>query len=136
MTDLLSLFSGGLGATALLTAIFASALYIIITIAVYIYFAFALMTIAQKTKTKNAWLAWIPIANVYLMIQIAKLNWWWIFALLLSFIPIVGSLALTGLMAWWWWRIAEIKKRPGWWGILMIIPIVNLIIIGILAWGK
>ena len=53
----------------------------------YIYTALALMTIAQKTKTKNPWLAWIPIANLYLMTQIGKVPWWTILFLILSFFP-------------------------------------------------
>ncbi|MFH1376456.1 MAG: hypothetical protein ABIH25_02360 [Candidatus Woesearchaeota archaeon] len=109
---------------------------IIVGIAVYIYMAIALMTIANKTKTPNAWLAWIPIANYYLMTQIAKVPWWTFFAFLLVLIPAIGSLAFLAVSVWWWWRIAEVRKRPGWLGILTIIPIVNLIIVGVLAWAK
>ncbi len=136
MADFLSLFGSELGATALMTALFASAVYIVLMIAVYIFFALALMSIANKTKTKNAWLAWIPIANIYLMTQIARLNGLWTLAILVSIIPIVGGLVFMGVSVWWWWRIAERRNRPGWWGILMIIPIVNLIIVGLLAWQK
>ena len=58
---------------AILTALTAMALvFLIIFLAVYIYGALALMAIAKKTKTPNGWLAWIPIANVFLIIQIAK----------------------------------------------------------------
>lgn len=136
MADFLSLFGSELGAAALMTALLASVVYIILMIAVYIFFALALMSIANKTKTKNAWLAWIPIANIYLMTQIAKLNGLWTLAILVSFIPILGSLVFMGVSVWWWWRIAERRNRPGWWGILMLIPIVNLIIVGLLAWKK
>jgi hypothetical protein len=136
MFDYLNIFSSELGAAGLLTIIFASVVYVLVLIGVYVYFALALMTIANKTKTKNAWLAWIPIANIYLMTQIAKLKGWWTLAILLSVIPIVGGLAFLGISIWWWWLIAERRKKPGWWGILMAIPIVNLIIIGILAWKK
>ena len=38
----------------------------------YVYMAFALQTIANKTKTENAWFAWIPILNVVLMLNIAR----------------------------------------------------------------
>jgi hypothetical protein len=40
------------------------------------------------------------------------------------------------VMIYFWWKIAEAVKRPGWWGILLIIPIVNLVVIGLMAWGK
>ena len=109
---------------------------LIIFLAIYLYMAFALMTIANKTKTKNSWLAFIPIANIYLMTQIAGLSGWWTLAVLAGIIPVIGSIAVLAAMAYFWWLIAEKLKRPNWWGILMIIPIVNLVIIGILAWGK
>ena len=110
--------------------------FIIIFIAIYIYFALALMAIANKTKTKKGWLAFIPIANVYLMTQIAKLPGWYTFALLLGLIPFIGSIALIIFFIYLWWKISERISRPGWWGILLVIPIVNLVIIGVMAWGN
>jgi len=49
---------------------------LIIGLALYVYSSWALMTIAKKTDTPNAWLAWIPIANLYLMTQVAQIPWW------------------------------------------------------------
>lgn len=107
-----------------------------VLLAVYVYTSYALMTIANRTKTKYAWLAWIPIANLYLVVTIAKLPWPYVFLILVSLIPGIGGLAYMGLMAWWFWRIAEVRKLPGWLGILMIFPIINFIVLGILAWSK
>jgi len=105
-------------------------------LALYIYFAVALMTIAKKTKTPNGWLAFIPIANVYLMTQIAGLPAWYTLAILLPIIPIVGPIAMMVAMVYFWWKIAEAIKKPGWWGLLILVPIANLVIVGIMAWGK
>ncbi|MBR9683261.1 hypothetical protein GOV03_01855 [Candidatus Woesearchaeota archaeon] len=105
-------------------------------IAIYIYFAFALMTIAKKTKTDNAWLAWIPIANVYLMTKMAGLPGWLTLAVLLPLIPLMGNLALMAVLVFMWWKIAEAIKKPGWWGVLLIVPLVNLVVVGVMAWGK
>ena len=124
----------GAGLLAMLGAFFL--VFVLIFIAFYVYMALALMTIAKKTNTKNAWLAWIPIANVYLMLKIAKLSGWWIFAILVAVIPFIGSLAVAAGMIYVWWRIAIARGKPGWWGILMIVPIANLIIPGLLAWSK
>ncbi len=110
--------------------------FIIILIIVWIYMALALMAIAKKTKTPNAWLAWIPIANFYLMTQIGGISGWWTLLLLAGFIPLVGSLVLAVFSIYLWWKIAEARHRPGWWGILTIIPIVNFIIMGMLAWSE
>lgn len=54
----------------------------------YIYVALALQTIAQKTNAANGWMAWIPIANIILMLNIAKKPIWWI---ILFLIPIVNN---------------------------------------------
>ncbi|MBW2997289.1 hypothetical protein KY349_03040 [Candidatus Woesearchaeota archaeon] len=110
--------------------------WLIVMLAVYVYFALALMFIAKKKNTKNAWLAWIPIANVYLMTQVAGVPAWWTLAVLLPIIPFIGGLAMMVVMVYLWWKIAEAIGKPGWWGILLIVPIVNFVIIGIMAWGK
>ena len=45
--------------------------WIIFGLVVYIWMAICLQKIAEKTNTPNGWLAWIPIANIYLMCMIA-----------------------------------------------------------------
>lgn len=132
MVDLGGLMGGGI--LALLAAL--GTIFLVVLLAFYLYSAFALMAMAKRTKTPNGWLAFIPIANIYLMTQIGKLPAWWTLAVVLPFIPIVGGMALLAVMIYIWWKIAEALKRPGWWGILMIIPIANLVIMGIMAWGK
>lgn len=111
--------------------------FLVMALALYIYSSLALMAIAKKTKTENGWLAWIPIGNFYLMTQIAQVPWWTMFAFLLAFIPLVGGLVFVGVMCWWWWKISEALGKPGWWGVLItFVPVVNLVMMGILAWGK
>src|SRR6266516_2542834 len=56
-------------------------------LAFYVYLALALQTIANKTGTPNAWLAWIPIGNLVLMLNVAKKPLWWF---LLCLIPLVN----------------------------------------------
>ena len=94
----------------------------------YIYMALALQTIANKTSTPNGWLAWIPIVNVVLMLQIAKKPIWWI---ILCFVPLVNI--VIAIMVWM--GIAEARQKPNWWGILMIVPIANFVVPGYLAWA-
>lgn len=109
---------------------------LLVALAIYIYSAIAVMFIAKKTKTPNGWLAFIPIANFYLLTQMASKNAWWTLAILLVFIPIIGSLALGIITIWLFWIVAEKIKYPGWTSLLLIIPIVNLVILGIWAWNK
>ena len=102
--------------------------FLLFALAGYVYMALALQTIAQKTNTENAWLAWIPIANVVLMVMIAQKPVWW---LLLFFIPVVNIVVLIIV----WMAIAEARGKPNWWGIMMIVPVINLIVPGYLAWS-
>jgi hypothetical protein len=102
--------------------------FVIFCLAMYVYFALAIQTIAQKTNTENAWLAWIPIVNIVLLLNIAKKPIWWI---ILFFIPIVG-IVMAILV---WMGVAEARGKPNWWGILMIVPVANLIVPGYLAWA-
>ncbi len=64
----------------------------------YIYIAICLMFIAQKTGTKYPWLAWIPIANVFLMAMIAKKPWWWALIIVLAYSVAVGM--MSGSLSW------------------------------------
>ena len=123
---------------AALMALFAGFLvaFLIFFAVMYVYTALVLMTIAKKTNTPNGWLAWIPIANVYLMTQLAGVPGWWTLAILLAFIPFIGGLAFMAIMIWWWWKIAERRGFEGWLAILMLIPLVNLVVMGIIAWKK
>lgn len=118
-------------------------------IILYIYLALCLMFIAQKTDTPNPWLAWIPIANVFLMAMIAKRPWWWALIIVLAYG--IAAALMNGDMAWLGWLIEivalvftiiiwvgifQARHRPGWWVIWLFIPIVNLIIVGVLAFSK
>jgi len=102
--------------------------FFVFALAIYVYMALALQTIAKKTNTENPWLAWIPIVNIVLMLNIAKKPLWWI---ILCLIPLVNIVILIIV----WMAIAEARNKPNWWGILMIVPVVNLIVPGYLAWS-
>lgn len=95
---------------------------------IYIFIALAVQTIAQKTGTPNPWLAWIPIVNIILLLNIAKKPLWWILLLLIPVVNIVVSVIV-------WMAVAGVRQKPTWWGILTIIPVVNFIAIGYLAWA-
>lgn len=94
----------------------------------YVYMALALQTIATKTSTPNEWLAWIPIANAFLMLAIAKKPLWWFLLFLIPLVNIVIAIMV-------WMGIAEARQKPNWWGVLMIVPIANLVVPGYLAWA-
>ena len=101
---------------------------VVFGLAAYVYMSLALQTIATKTGTANEWLAWIPIANLFLMLSVAKKPMWWF---LLFLIPLAN--VVVAIMVWM--AVAEARGKPNWWGILMIVPLVNLVVPGYLAWA-
>ena len=211
--------------------------YLVLSIAVYVYSALALRTIARKTDTPDGWLAWVPMANVYLTARIANVPlkfatlicfgaflflagmftllagnivaavtvgmtfldgiasvlptllvalsaigiltslFFIILAILFSIVfinsylnpsgfgnafflspkisfgsvvaglfasdPFLAISVTAGLIAYivilpvhvfLWWKISKAREKPGWLALLMTIPVVNLIVMGIIAW--
>jgi uncharacterized membrane protein YhaH (DUF805 family) len=54
-------------------------------------------------------------------------------------IPVIGfvfSIAFAVFMVIWQWKMFEAIKKPGWWALLCLLPIVNLVLYGVAAWGK
>ena len=94
----------------------------------YVYVSFCLMKIAQKLGVENAWLAWIPIVNLWTLVQCAGKEWWWI---LLLFIPLVNIVIQVMI----WMAISERRGKPSWVGILIIVPLANIILPGYLAFS-
>ena len=119
----------------------------------YIYFALTLMVTAKKLGLKNGWFAWVPILNMILLFQCAGLSpWLFLFLLIplmlfyLSLFSLANILAIVILMisiiaaviltVYSYMKIAERRGFESWLGILIILPIANLIIPGYLAWGE
>ena len=107
----------------------------------YVYFAMAWMKIAEKLGHRRAWLAWIPIANIAMILQLGRFHWAWVFLLLIPFLgwAAVGILSLIAI-----WRVYEKRKYPGWLALLPIggsLPLIgflfhlaSLIVLGLVAW--
>lgn len=126
MSSMSPAYADGFAAASFMATIFIMLGVILVG---YAYLAVCLMKIAQKTNTPNGWLAWIPIANIFLMLQIAGRSMWWI---ILFFIPIV-SLVISIII---WMDICEKTGKERWLGILMIVPLANIILPGYLAFSK
>ncbi len=103
-------------------------LFWFIFLAAYAYMAITLQTIAGKTGTPDGWLAWIPVANVYLMCKIAGKPTWWVVLFFIPFVNIIMSIIV-------WMGIAEARRKPAWLGVLMIVPVANLIVPAHLAFS-
>jgi hypothetical protein len=101
----------------------------------------------QKPRPYKSWFALIPIINLYLLYQIAQipLSWRWIFILTVVtvfisiFLPyefMATILWLVLLWFWAWFRISLALGEPWWFGLVMLVPAVNLVVMGILAFPK
>jgi len=108
----------------------------LILLAFYVYFSLAWYTIGKKLKYKKSWLAWIPIANISMILQMGGFHWAWIFLFL---IPVFGWIALFVLMIIAHWRIFEKRKYPGWFSLSFVFPnvggILYMVVIGFVAWS-
>ena len=142
LESLLSASGAPEGALAALGAVIAAfiAIFFVAALAVYVYMSIAYMGVAKKAKLSAPGLAWIPgIGPTITAYRASKMHWWpWLFLIGL-FIPAVGFLLLLAFVVFgviWHWKMFERIGKPGWWSILMLIPVVNLIIIGIAAWSK
>jgi len=115
-------------------------IFIIIAIALYIYLSFAFTAIARKAKLKSPGLAWIPgVGPEIIAFQTSKMHWWPWLLIIGMFIPFVKpafSLLFAVFFVIWEWKMFERIKRPGWWALLCLIPIVNLVLYGVAAWNK
>ncbi len=101
-----------------------------IFLVLYAFSAFCLQKIAQRTgHDDNGWYAWVPILNLFLMVQIAEKEWWWI---LLMFIPYVNIVIIVIL----WMGISEARGKSPWLGLLIVVPIAPLFLMAYLAFSS
>ena len=125
-----------LGSTIGVLLAFGILMILLFVVAAYVYFAIAWQTIARKLNYKKPGLAWIPIVNLAVILQLGKFHWAWI---LLIFIPVVGWIALFVLLIIATWRVFEAMSYPGWFSLSMVIPQVGFILyfiaIGFVAWA-
>ncbi|MFA5272356.1 MAG: DUF5684 domain-containing protein [Candidatus Omnitrophota bacterium] len=108
--------------------IFLLILWVLVLLA-YVYGAVCLHKIATKTITKYGWFAWIPVLSTFLMLMIVRRSLWWF---LLFFVPLVNFVFLIII----WMEITKMRGKPAWLGLLMILPFVNLILLGYLAFSE
>ena len=96
---------------------------------VYAFFAFCLSAIAKKTNhSDRAWWAWVPVLQVLLILKAASIEWWWIFLFLIPFVNI-------GVAIYVWVRVAKVLAKHPVWGVLMIVPVVDLFVLAYFAFS-
>jgi len=93
---------------------------------IYIYVAYTLMVLAGRLGHKDAWMAWIPFANLYLMTKMAGREWWWVIGAIITPINIF-------VVPFLWFTIAGRLGKNPWIGAAIIIPFIGLFIPGYLV---
>ncbi|HSQ78006.1 MAG TPA: DUF5684 domain-containing protein [Nitrospirota bacterium] len=103
--------------------------FLFIIAGLYVYGSLCLYLIAKKLNVPAAWTAWIPILQIWALFASAKQSLW---MALLFIIPFVN--AIVGVYLWI--CITENLGRNKMLGLLMLVPVVNLIFLGFLAFSK
>ena len=107
------------------------ALVFIFTLFSYLFGSYCLYTIYEKLGEQNAWFAWVPILNNWIMYKAGDQSPWWIVGL---FIPLVNFVALIFLLMAFIKIVEKLGKSP-WLILLMIIPLVNFVVLYNFAFG-
>jgi len=95
----------------------------------YLYGSLCLYLIAKKLNVPAAWTAWIPILQIWAFFASAKQPLWMVLLFILPFVNAIVGVYL-------WICITENLGRNKMLGLLMLIPVVNLIFLGFLAFSK
>lgn len=96
---------------------------LVFVLVVYVFFSFCMYKVFKKAGRQDAWAAFVPIYNMYVMYEIAGRPGWWAF---LSFIPIVGGVAalvttIIGTLD----LTKSFGKSGGFAALLILVPIVG-----------
>jgi hypothetical protein len=102
---------------------------LVLFVGMYVYFSLCLFLIAKKLNVSAPWTAWIPLVQIWTLLQAAGKPLWWF---LLFLIPLVGIIVI----AYVWMCIVENLGRNKWLGLLILVPIFSLVYIGVLAFSK
>jgi hypothetical protein len=124
-----SFASDDFGRTAGLAVLVFAVLFFLFVLAAYLFFSYCLFRIAKKANIEDAWMSWVPILNLIVMIKLGQKPVWWV---ILFFVPVVGM--IIGIVIWM--NIFYRFGKPEWMGLLMIIPVVNLVMLVYLAFSQ
>lgn len=113
-------------------------------VAVLVYLLVTFIKIAQKTHTPNGWLVITLFAIPFKVAKFAGLSYWFgliafaslPFYLIDERLVSIVALGVTGFFTYLWMRICKRLGFSQWLGLLMIVPIANLVLPGVLAFSK
>ncbi|MFQ5500398.1 MAG: DUF5684 domain-containing protein [Candidatus Zixiibacteriota bacterium] len=103
----------------------------VVIFAIYLYMAYMHFKVANLTgHSSSAWMAFVPIANIFLLCKTAgKPAWWFILCL----VPFVNFIVI-GIM---WAATAKNVSQPPLWGWMTMVPFINFVALYVMAFkGK
>ncbi len=118
---------------------------------VHLLYSLSLYLICRKLEVPHPWLSWIPTVNFIPTVQAAGLSIWWslpLLAPLLSYIPGFSTSTILSLLLFvvvlfdlfffvvLWIRICGNLWISRWWGLLILLPPLFLILLGYLAFKE
>ncbi len=59
--------------------------YIMFNLAIYVFFAYCQYTLSKKLNIQYSWMAFVPVLNIFNLVKIAGLSYWWILGLFIPF---------------------------------------------------
>ncbi|MUG94677.1 hypothetical protein F7734_20850 [Scytonema sp. UIC 10036] len=104
---------------------------LIFGLAAYVFTSYCFYKIYEKLGEENAWFAWVPILQYWIMYKAGNQSPYWIIGL---FIPFVNLAAAIFLLIAFVNIVKKLGKNP-WLILLMLIPIVNFVILYQFALG-
>lgn len=99
------------------------------SIVAYVYFGYAQYRIARKVGHKQPWWAWVPILQLFQLIQMAGKQWYWFVFCLVPFLNIVCFALL-------WIEVAKACHKDPVWGVLTVFPVMNFVSVGVMAFSQ
>lgn len=102
----------------------------------YILLGIILTGIAARVGEKDRWWAWVPFMNIAYMFRLAKMSWLWMLVVVVPCITSFAWFLVPVLVVVAWWKIAERRQKPGVLGLLMLLPVVNVIVGFYLAYSS
>ena len=101
---------------------------ILLAVLVYGLVSFPLMKIG-RIIAHDEWMAWVPILQLVLLLRMTERSNW---ALLVFFIPIANLVLLASIFM----EICDMLHRPTWYGVLILVPGVNILLLWYLAYAE
>jgi hypothetical protein len=103
-------------------------IFFVLNVIVYLYIAYCIRELARKQALPRPWLAWIPLANIYLLCRIVGKGVGWTILLLIPILDVI-FIVLVAL------KLARRCHRNRWYGLLLLVPIVDLVVLWDLSFG-